>query len=388
MRRSYVALAGSTALLWMLAAQAAPTTEEKIEILSEEVERLKQEMARGRGDTDVKSDASAPHGHGWHGQTGRTTVGGYGELHYNNLDSKKEIDLHRFVLFLGHRFNDRISFFSELEVEHTQAGEGKNGGEVSIEQAYLNFGLADNLSINAGVLLVPVGIMNEVHEPPTFYGVERNPVETNIIPTTWREAGVGVSGKIVPGLGYDLMATSGLKVDNTYSIRGGRQSARQALANDLAYTARLKWTRIPGVELAMAYQHQTDITQSTGGLQPVSAGLAEGHVVVGKGPFAIKALYAQWDLDGTAPAVTGKDRQYGWYVEPSYKITPRIGVFARYNEWDNQAGNANTALTKKTQTDVGINYWPHENVVVKFDVMDQGEAAKDKGFNLGVGYMF
>ena len=388
MRRSYVALAGSTALLWMLAAQAAPTTEEKIEILSEEVERLKQEMARGRGDTDVKSDASAPHGHGWHGQTGRTTVGGYGELHYNNLDSKKEIDLHRFVLFLGHRFNDRISFFSELEVEHTQAGEGKNGGEVSIEQAYLNFGLADNLSINAGVLLVPVGIMNEVHEPPTFYGVERNPVETNIIPTTWREAGVGVSGKIVPGLGYDLMATSGLKVDNTYSIRGGRQSARQALANDLAYTTRLKWTRIPGVELAMAYQHQTDITQSTGGLQPVSAGLAEGHVVVGKGPFAIKALYAQWDLDGTAPAVTGKDRQYGWYVEPSYKITPRIGVFARYNEWDNQAGNANTALTKKTQTDVGINYWPHENVVVKFDVMDQGEAAKDKGFNLGVGYMF
>lgn len=383
MRRTYVALAGSAALLWVLAAQAAPTTEEKIEILSEEVERLKQEVVRGQEGAGKKADAVEAHG-----QTGRTTVGGYGELHYNNLDSKKEIDLHRFVLFLGHRFNDRISFFSELEVEHAQAGEGKNGGEVSIEQAFLNFGLTDNLSINAGVLLVPVGIMNEVHEPPTFYGVERNPVETNIIPTTWREAGVGVSGKIVPGLGYDLMATSGLKVDSTYSIRSGRQSARAAVANDLAYTARLKWTRIPGVELAMAYQHQSDITQSLGGLQPVSAGLAEGHVVVGKGPFGLKALYAQWDLDGAAPAATGKDRQYGWYIEPSFKITPRIGVFARYNEWDNQAGNANTALTKKTQTDVGINYWPHENVVVKFDVMDQGEAANDKGFNLGVGYMF
>lgn len=388
MKRTYVVLAGSAALLWVLAAQAAPTTEEKIEILSEEVERLKQEVARGQEGAGKKADAVEAHGHGWHGQTGRTTVGGYGELHYNNLDSKKEASMHRAILFLGHRFSDRITFFSELEVENAQAGEGKSGGEVSMEQAYLNFALTDNLSVNAGVLLVPVGILNEVHEPPTFYGVERNPVETNIIPTTWREAGVGVSGKIVPGLGYDLMATSGLKVNNTYSIRGGRQNARAAVANDLAYTARLKWTRIPGVELAMAYQHQSDITQGTGGLQPVSAGLAEGHVVVGKGPFAIKALYAQWDLDGTAPAATGKDRQYGWYVEPSYKITARIGVFARYNEWNNQAGNANTAPTKKTQTDVGINYWPHENVVVKFDVMDQGEAANDKGFNLGVGYMF
>ncbi len=387
MSRSYIRLAGAAALLWAAAAQAAPTTEEKLEMLSEEVDRLKQAVD-GKKEQPAKADAAAPHGHGWHGLTGKTTVGGYGELHYNNLDSKKEADLHRVILFLGHRFSDRITFFSELEVEHAQAGEGKSGGEVAMEQAYLNFAMTDYLAINTGVLLTPVGILNEVHEPPTFYGVERNPVETNIIPTTWREAGIGISGKIVPGLGYDLMATSGLKVDSSYSIRGGRQNGRTAVANDLAYTARMKWTRVPGVELAMAYQHQSDITQSTGGLQPVSAGLAEGHVIVGKGPLTVKALYAQWNLDGAGPAANGKDRQYGWYVEPSFKITPAIGVFARYNVWDNQAGNAGTAPTKKTQSEVGVNYWPHQNVVVKFDVMKQNEAANDQGFNLGVGYMF
>jgi len=388
MFHSYVRLAGTAAMLWVAAAQGAPTTEEKIEMLGEEIERLKQAVDGKKEQPGKKDDTAAPHGHGWHGLTGKTTVGGYGELHYNNLDSKKEADLHRVILFLGHRFSDRITFFSELEVEHAQVGEGKSGGEVAMEQAYLNFGLTDYLSINAGLLLMPVGILNEVHEPPTFYGVERNPVETNIIPTTWRETGVGVSGKIIPGLGYDLMATSGLKVDNTYSIRSGRQSGRTAVANDLAYTVRIKWASVPGVELAMAYQHQSDISQSTGGVQPVSAGLAEGHVIVGKGPFTIKALYAQWNLDGAGPAGSGKDRQYGWYVEPSFKITPAVGVFARYNAWDNQAGNASTTLTKKTQTEIGINYWPHENVVVKLDVMNQGEAVNDKGFNLGVGYMF
>jgi len=388
MSQSYVRLAGAAALLWVAAAQATPTTEEKLDMLSEEIERLKQAVDDKKEQARNQDNTAAPHGHGWHGLTGKTAVGGYGELHYNNLDSKKEADLHRVILFLSHRFSDRITFFSELEVEHSQVGEGKNGGEVSMEQAYLNFGLTDDLSLSAGLLLTPIGILNEVHEPPTFYGVERNPVETNIIPTTWRETGFGVSGKIVPGLGYDLLATSGLRVDNTYSIRNGRQSGRTAVANDLAYTARVKWTGVTGVELAMAYQHQSDITQSNGGLPPVSAGLAEGHAIIGKGPFTIKALYAQWNLDGAGPAASGKDRQYGWYVEPSFKLTPKVGVFARYNVWDNQAGNASTALTRKTQTEVGINYWPHENVVVKFDVMNQDEAANDKGFNLGIGYMF
>ena len=120
-------------------------------------------------------------------------------MHYNNLsnqydgvdakDDKDELDLHRFVLFFGHQFTNDVRFFSELEVEHNVAGEGKNG-EVEIEQAYIEWDYTDNHALKSGVFLVPVGILNETHEPDTFYGVERNAVEKDIIPSTWWEGGV------------------------------------------------------------------------------------------------------------------------------------------------------------------------------------------------------
>ena len=365
-------------------AQAAPTLEQKVEQLTGEVDKLKQEVANQKS-----SPADMGHGHGT--DAGKTTIGGYGELHYNALDSKDEIDFHRFVLFFGHRFSDRINFYSELEVEHTQAGEGKSGGEVAIEQAFLNFDLTDSLAAKAGVILVPAGILNETHEPPTFYGVERNPVETNVIPTTWRETGAGLSGRFGQGFGYDLLLSSGLKMLTTgssaYSIRSGRQSGRQADANNAAVTARLKWSGAPGVELAATAQRQSDITQGT-----VADGVAgaatlwEAHVVLARGPFGLRALYANWDLNGAGPKALGRDEQKGWYVEPSFKLTPKFGVFARLNEWDNDAGDATDS--KKKQKDFGFNYWPHENVVVKFDIQRQSGAVNDDGFNLGVGYMF
>ncbi len=364
-----------TALIGM-PAMAAPSLEQQVEQLGKELDELKLEVAQQR---------PGPVG------GSATSIGGYGELHYNSLDSKDEIDLHRFILFLGHRFSDRINFFSELEVEHTQAGEGKSGGEVAIEQAFLNFNLTDSLAAKAGVILVPAGILNETHEPPTFYGVERNPVETNVIPTTWRETGAGLSGRFGQGFGYDLLLSSGLKTPTTgssaYSIRSGRQSGRQADANNAAVTARLKWTGAPGVEFAATAQRQSDITQGT-----VTDGVAgaatlwEAHVVLARGPFGLRALYANWDLDGTGPKALGRDEQRGWYVEPSFKLTPKFGIFARFNEWDNDASDATDS--KKKQKDIGFNYWPHEQVVLKFDVQRQSGAVSDNGFNLGVGYMF
>ena len=109
-----------------------------------------------------------------------TNIGGYGELHYNNLSNgtgsqKKEIDFHRFVLFFGHEFSNKVRLFSELELEHALSGESKPG-EVELEQAYVQIDLDDNMTLSTGVFLIPVGIMNETHEPPTFYGTERNPV--------------------------------------------------------------------------------------------------------------------------------------------------------------------------------------------------------------------
>ncbi len=239
----------------------------------------------------------------------------------------------------------------------------------------------------AGLFLVPVGILNETHEPPTFYGVERNAVEKNIIPTTWWEGGAALAGEVAPALSYDLAVTSGLNVptsgSSAYKIRNGRQKVAEAVAEDLAYTARLKWTGMPGVEVAGSVQYQDDVTQSAEG---VSAMLLEAHAVVTQGPFGLRALYATWDLDGNGPEAAGRDEQTGWYIEPSYKITSKLGVFARYSAWDNNAGSS--AETEITQMDFGVNFWPHENVVLKADFQNQDDAADDDGFNLGVGYYF
>ena len=149
----------------------------------------------------------------------------------------------------------------------------------------------------------------------------------------------------------------------------------------------MKWTGVPGLELAASFQHQVDITQ---GLDPKagSANLYELHGVFSKGPFGLRALYAQWNLDGSGPAAMGADKQMGWYIEPSFKISEQWGVFARYNLWDNLAGD--NVGSKKKQTDIGVNFWPHPDVVLKADYQkqDNDDGKNQDGFNLGVGYQF
>lgn len=378
-----VLVATAIAALLGATAEAAPTLEDKVEQLTGEVDKLKQELA------DQKS-ARESHG----ASDGKTTIGGYGELHFNSLDSKDEIDLHRFVLFFGHRFNDRIRFNSEIELEHalvkdTSAGNGP--GEIELEQAFIDFDLTANHTARGGLFLVPVGILNETHEPPTFYGVERNPVETDIIPTTWWEGGAGLHGRLGTDFGYDLALTSGLKVPTSgtgaYRIRNGRQKVAKADANNAAVTARLKWTGIPGISAAATMQRQSDIAQGTVADDVAGeATLWEAHATLARGPFGLRVLYASWDLDGSGPKALGRDKQEGWYVEPSFKLTPSIGVFARFNRWDNEAGDS--ADSERKQRDIGLNYWPHEDVVVKLDYQNQSGAANDDGVNLGIGYMF
>jgi hypothetical protein len=329
----------------------------------------------------------------------KTKLGGYGELHYNHLDSKKEVDFHRFVLSLGHEFTDSIRLFSEVELEHAVAAPDENG-EVELEQAYLEFDLNNRHTAKTGVFLIPVGILNETHEPPTFYGVERNPVETDIIPTTWREAGADFNGELGRGFSYSLAGTSGLDVatsgSDAFLIREGRQEVSEAKANDGAVTGRLKWTGLPGVELGLTGQWQKDITQSALG---VGATLLEAHGDIQQGPFGFRALYARWDLDkhnvidASDPDAIGRDEQEGWYVEPSYKtrlgeIPGEWGLFVRYNVWDNNAGSSDDSVMK--QINSGLNYWPIPDVVFKFDVQaqDNDSAENDNGFNLGIGYQF
>ena len=322
----------------------------------------------------------------------KTTVGGYGELHWNNTNLKDEIDLHRFVLFFGHQFSDDLRFFSELEIEHNIAGEGKNG-EVEVEQAFIEYDINDQHRVTGGVFLLPVGIINETHEPNTFYGVERNNVEKNIIPATWWEAGVMLSGDLGSGFSYNLALHSGLEASKggafTYKPRDGRRKVSKAPAKDGAATARLKYTGMPGLELAVSVQHQGDMTQSDSGTDEAKGLLTETHLVYNQGPFGLRALYARWDVDGDEAKALGRDEQEGWYIEPAYRINSNWGLFARRSNWDNEAGA--TGDSEYKQTDIGVNYWPHEQVVIKLDWMDKdapsGKADED-GFNLGIGYQF
>lgn len=360
--------------------QKVDQTDQKVEVAGEMIQQVSD-----RGAVAATED--------------RTRIGGYGEMHYNNLDSKEELDFHRFVLFFNHDFSDNVRFFSELELEHSLAGEDAEG-EVELEQAYVEYDIGERHRAKTGLFLIPVGILNEVHEPPTFFGVERNPVESNIIPTTWWEGGAGLAGEIAPGFGYDLALTSGLDVPQSggsaFLIRSGRQKVSEARAEDYAYTGRLRWTGMPGLELGVTGQYQSDVTQGDLG---VSATLFEAHADWRHGPFGLRALFARWDLDDASliaaadPAAAGRDEQLGWYVEPSWRtqltgVRGELGFFARYNAWDNNAGSSDD--TEKTQLNVGLNYWPVPDVVLKADIQrqDNDSGEDDNGFNLGVGYQF
>jgi hypothetical protein len=289
------------------------------------------------------------------------------------------------VIFVNHEFNDDIRFFSEFEIEHAfikDTEDGSSNGEVEVEQAYVQFDIGENSKIDAGVFLIPVGILNETHEPPTFYGVERNPVEKNIIPATWWEGGAMLSGHYDSGFSYDLALTSGL--DGGTDIRDGRQKTSKANADNLAATGRIKYTGIRGLELAATVQLQDDMTQDSSD-NIDGATLVEAHARWNIADFTLTGLYGRWDIDGAEALAAQKDRQDGGYIEASYKVTPKFGIFIRQNEWD----NGGTGETSESQTDIGFNYWPHENVVLKADYQAQNDAAGDlDGFNLGVGYQF
>ena len=298
----------------------------------------------------------------------KTTIGGYGELHYNNTKSdagdSDEIDFHRFVLFFGHEFSDRVRFFSEFELEHSLAGDGAPG-EVELEQAYVEYALTENTFAKTGLFLLPLGILNETHEPTTFYGVERNDVESIILPSTWWEAGAGMNGRLGNGLSWDAAIHSGLAMPtdggSAFRVRSGRQKVAEAIASDPAYTMRLKFTGMRGLELAASYQYQADPSQVAGdGLD--TGQLFTAHAIFQRGWFGLRALYAGWNFDGFAVEAAGADKQDGWYVEPSYRFSDKWGVYARYEDVD-----AARDQDKFTQSEFGLNYWPVPGVVLKVD---------------------
>ena len=355
-------------------------TEQKVVVTEKKVEETAQEMEAAAEAIEVAQSSS---GATW---ADRTSVGGYGELHYNSQDGNDSVDFHRFVLYFGHEFTENIRFFSELELEHAFSGDGKPG-EVELEQAWIEMDITDSHRIRAGLDILPIGIINVTHEPNTFYGVERPEVEKRIIPATWWEAGVGFNGELAPGWNYDVRLHSGLST--TSNIRSGRQKVAKANADHPATTASLRYTGIPGLEVGGAFQYQSDITAGATATAN-SATLFEGHVDwKHNSGFGLRAIYAQWDLDDML-SVVDDDSQYGYYIEPAYRfpvsfIPGEMGVFFRWSELDYGA------TKEEERIGVGMNYWPVEQVAFKFDftnVDDVDANTTSNSFNLGLGYQF
>ena len=359
--------------------QKLEQTEQKVEVAEQKVEETVQEVEAA---AEAIETASTSSGGGW---WEKTSLGGYGELHFNSREGDDQVDFHRYVLYVGHEFTDSVRFFSEWELEHSLAGEGKEG-EVELEQAWIEMDINDNHRFRAGLDILPLGIINVTHEPDTFYGVERNRVESEVIPATWWEAGIGFNGEVAPGWNYHVVAHSGLSVPtDTGRVRSGRNKVAEANADHPAFTANLRYTGIPGLEVGGSFQHQGDIT---GGVADNSANLFTGHIdYKHSSGFGLRALYAGWDMDDVI-AVANDDNQDGFYIEPSYRFDVGkgdVGIFGRYQQLD-------LADDREEQSYVaGIQWWPVDQVAFKFDYEDREDEDANTSqsiYSLGLGFSF
>jgi hypothetical protein len=322
----------------------------------------------------------------------RTSLGGYGEMHLN-LGGNDQIDFHRWVLYIDHEFTERLRFVSEIELEHSIAGDGKNG-EIELEQAYIDATFDNGWSGKGGLYLMPIGILNETHEPTTFFGTERNPIEREIIPSTWWEGGLQASKRTENGLLWDAAFHSGLAVPSTggnaFRIRSGRQKVSEADASEWAATARARYQGITGLDVSAFLQYQSDLSPLNA--EDNAALLSGGTVSYQRGGFGVRGLIAHWDIDGDSFEDAEADSQWGYYLEPSYiwnlpnTDQARLGVFGRFSHYE----YAKSSQQEVDEMSAGVNFWPVDNVVLKTDythIEEDGEDDNDT-FNFGVGYSF
>uniref|UniRef100_UPI000B357AED hypothetical protein n=1 Tax=Crenothrix polyspora TaxID=360316 RepID=UPI000B357AED len=233
--------------------------EHKTNVLSQEVEKLRTnlaipEEAKYKSTYGLGPAASKVY------QVGRgLSIGGYGQASYQARVGDKgsdsdNADLERIVLYAGYKFTDHILFNSELEFEHGSTGEGsEEKGEVSVEFAALDFFLDPMANIRAGLVLMPMGFINTIHEPPFYFGNNRPEVEQRIIPSTWREVGVGLFGELLPNLTYTTYVVNGLNAKEFGSdgIREGRGGGSDAKAESFGYIARVDYAppQVPGLSV-------------------------------------------------------------------------------------------------------------------------------------------
>ena len=319
-------------------------------------------------------------------QTG--PISGYMDFHLNRpAQEDPQLDFHRFVLLFTHGFSERLRFTGELELEHGFVEGAEESGELELEQAYLDFKVKPEFNLRAGMLLAPVGIINERHEPPSYHGVERPFVDTFIIPSTWFDAGVGIHGAFGPGWQYRAYLMAPLDATRITAGEGlaeARQKGFRSNVRNIAQTARLENVGFPGLTLGASFWRGK--TGFNFRREDSRVGVIEFDGRYHTGPFAIRGEFAQVFVDGanelndllqrTAGVSPNIARQMrGFYVEPSVRPVPRlrydIAAFLRYENFDTQFRMPEGVLPLK-QFDraawvVGASYFPDPDIVFKID---------------------
>jgi hypothetical protein len=347
---------------------------------------------------------------------GVPTLSGYMEVHLNKKqDLPTEADLHRFVLMVGHTFTDRLKFWSEVEVEHAFVEGAEESGEVAIEQAYVDLMVHRRFNLRTGMVLVPVGIINERHEPPTFHGVERTFVDTVIVPTTWRDTGVGAFGDLGRGFSYRAYLVPGVDATGFTAeegIKDGRQQGGRADASDPAVTGRLEyrragltaggsfWTGGSGFGLI-----RLDIETPTVSVGSLDARYRRGRHEL-RGQWSVVNIGGAGDLNralqlqsGNSPNIAS--RLLGAYGEVATRVSPdawlhELVAFGRYELFDTQnkmpEGFLPIEELQRSAVVIGATYFPDPDVAYKFDVSREFNKSEDvRGpwrVNFGVGWWF
>jgi hypothetical protein len=351
-------------------------------------------------------------------QEERTTIGGYGEVHYINAsgpDTPGRASVSRFVVFLSHAFSERIAFRSELEVEDAKVEGDAPGGEVALEQLYLDYTFGPAATLRAGLVLPPIGIVNEIHEPPTFNGVERPSFDRNVIPTTWREIGVGLVGSVpgTSGLNYRVFFLNGLLARGFTAdagIRGGRQEGKDANFANPSATGRLEWVR-PGLRVGGSFWYGGSAAQDPllgSGTFDNAVALVSADARYDVGPLMFRGVVANVSIADAESinAVYGAQvgsRIAGGYLEGAYNLlsalapasTQQLNAFVRYERYNTQAGvpagvTRDDTLARRITT-FGLTYKPLYNVVMKGDYQlrrNRADVGEDEQLSLGVGYQF
>jgi len=339
------------------------------------------------------------------------TVGGYGEIVYNQPEnSNGKLDVKRLVLLFGYKFNDKVQFITEVEFEHVK--------EVYVEQAFLQYSINDKISARGGLMLVPMGLINEYHEPTTFNSVERPSIDKSIVPTTWREIGAGIYGRFdnislkyqaYVFNGFASVSSSGKHLGGKNGLRNGRQKGAESNFVYPNFSAKVDYYGISGLRLGLAgYFGRTQPEETDKDLEGADVGLAmvglDARYRLGRfaarGEFISTSIADSKDYNNLYGSDLGS-QMYGWNLETSFNLLPsakkqELWAFTRYENYDTNAKMAGGATRNlsydRDEWTFGLSYLVAQGAVVKADYQIKNNAAAgvepDNLFNVGIGVTF